>query len=919
METKSPSSNESQGHPPESSQRTERSHDILHQARRSPINAIFKPRSVALIGASEREHSVGLALSKNLQTFGGKVFYVNPFQATVLGREAFKSIKDVPDHVDLAVIATPAAHVPGVIRECVDAGVTAAIIISAGFKEIGAEGAELEKQVLAEAARGNLRIVGPNCLGVMSPHLKLNATFASHEAHPGSVAFISQSGALCTAILDWSRRERVGFSAFVSIGSMADVGWGDLIDWLGDDPLTKSILIYMESIGDPRAFLSAAREVAQTKPVIVIKVGHTEAAARAAASHTGALTGSDAVLEAAFRRAGVLRVNTIGELFDMAEVLGKQPRPNGPRLAIVTNAGGPGALATDLLVTSGGELANLSASTRTLLDEALPAQWSHGNPIDVLGDAGADRFATAVTAAMQDEGSDGTLVVLTPQAMTDATATAEAVVAAAKGSKKPVLTSWMGGDDVSQGRRILNEAGIPTFDYPDTAARSFALMWRHGQILRALYETPALGSPENRARRAEVAHVLNAARDAGVTLLSKADCNQLLEAYEIPTLPVRTAVTADEAASAATKLGFPVVLKLLSNTITHKTEFGGVKLNLTDEAAVRRAWEEIKANVPAAAFQGVTVEPMVSREDGYELIIGCNQDQQFGPVLLFGAGGQLVEVFKDTSLGLPPLNATQARRLIERTRIATALHGVRGRAPVDLAALEQLLVRFSELVIEQPRIKEIDINPLLATPRGFVALDIRMILHGADVPDTDLPKPVIRPYPTQHVGTWKLRDGSDVLIRPIRPEDEPLVRAFHFTLSERSVYYRYFNSFNIDQRIAHDRLARICFIDYDRETALVVERTGDNGQPEIIAIGRLSKLHGVNAAEFSMTISDAWQRHGLGSELLQRLVDIGREEGLARISADILPDNAGMQAVARKVGFTVKTNMDGDCRAEIAL
>ena len=901
--------------------KTERAHDILRQARRNPLDAIFRPRSVALIGASERENSVGAALARNLGAFGGAVFFVNPFQKAVMGRVAYASIKSVPQRVDLAVIATPPGAVLAMVRECVEAGVTAAIIVSAGFKEIGKDGAALEREVMRVAEEGGLRIVGPNCLGVMSPPVKLNATFASHDAASGRVAFISQSGALCSAILDWSRESRVGFSAFVSIGSMSDVGWGDLIDWLGDDPLTQSILIYMESIGDPRAFLSAAREVAQTKPVIVIKVGHTEEASRAAASHTGALTGSDAVLEAAFRRAGVLRVDTIGELFDMADVLSKQPRPKGPRLSIVTNAGGPGALATDMLVSSGGLLASLSAQTLAALDGALPPQWSHGNPIDVLGDAGADRFEVAVRAAIQDAGADGVLVVLTPQAMTDAKACAEAVVTAAKGTTKPVLTSWMGGEEVAVGREILNAAGIPSFDFPDTAARAFALMWRHEKQLKALYETPAAtrGGGRGRQRRVAASKVIQAASKAGTTLLSKADCNVVLDAYDIPTLKVATAGTADEAVEYAAEIGWPVVLKLHSATITHKTDVGGVKLNLADEAAVRSAFDEIKAGVSAADFQGVTVEPMVVSTDSYELILGCKEDAQFGPVLLFGAGGQLVEVFKDTVLGLPPLNVTQARRMIERTKIATALHGVRGRPPVDLAALEQLLVRFSELVIEQRRIKEIDINPMLAGPEGFRALDVRMILHDAGVDDTALPRPVIRPYPTQYVEDWKLRDGSPVVIRPIRPEDEPMIRAFHYTLSEHSVYYRYFNAMNLDQRIAHDRLARICFIDYDREMALVVERTGEGGEAEIIAVGRLSQLHGMKAAEFSMTISDAWQRHGLGSELLRRLVQIGKDEGLERISADILADNMGMRAVAKKVGFQVKTDADGDCRAEIWL
>lgn len=901
--------------------KSERSQDILKQARRNPLEAFFRPRTVALIGASESLNSVGAALAQNLLGFGEGFFPVNPGRNKVLGRPAFASIGKVPSHVDLAVIATPAASVAGIVRECVNAGVSAAIIISAGFKETGPEGEALEQQVLAEAARGNLRLLGPNCLGVMSPHIGLNATFASHMAEKGSVAFISQSGALCTAILDWSRREHVGFSAFVSVGSMLDVGWGDLIDWLGDDPHTKSILIYMESIGDPRAFLSAAREVALTKPVIVIKVGYTEAAARAAASHTGAMTGSDAVLDAAFRRAGVLRVSRIEELFDMAEVLSKQPRPKGPRLAIVTNAGGPGALATDLLVTSGGLLAPLSAPTLANLNAVLPCHWSHSNPIDILGDANAGRFVSTLQIVTQDPDIDGALVILTPQAMTDPTACAAAIAPAMQGFAKPVLASWMGGEDVEEGRRILNEAGIPTFDYPDRAGRAFALMWQREQALRALYETPELSGPNASQAQAGVAsQVIAEALKAGTTVLSKTDCNRILAAYYLPNQQVVTAMTAGQAVKGAQKLGYPVVLKLHSATITHKTEVGGVKLNLRDEADVRRAWQEIKAGVPAADFLGVTVEPMVSAADGYELILGCSQDPQFGPVLLFGAGGQLVEVLKDHELGLPPLTATLARRMIERTRIATALAGIRGRPAMDLAALEQLLVRFSELVTGQPRIKEMEINPLLATPQGYMALDVRILLHGPEIADNALPKSVIKPYPFQHAEAWSLRDGTPVIIRPIRPEDEPMMVDFHHHLSDRSVYHRWFNAFGLDQRIAHDRLSRICFIDYDREMALVVEHTDSHGGREIIAVGRLSRLRGVNAAEFSITISDPWQRHGLGIELLRRLVRIGREEGLARISAVILPENVGMQAVARKAGFTIRNDvLEGECHAEILL
>lgn len=889
--------------------------------RKSALSAFFRPQTVALIGASETTGSVGAALTQNLMKFGECFYPVNPARATVCCRAAYATIGQVPVAVDLAVIATPASTVAEVVRQCVDARVKAAVIVSAGFKETGPEGAALEKQILAEAARGGLRLIGPNCLGIMAPHAGLNATFATHMAEKGRVAFISQSGALCTAILDWSRREHVGFSAFISIGSMLDVNWGDLIDWLGDDPLTQSILIYMESIGDPRAFLSAAREVALTKPIIVIKVGHTEAAARAAASHTGSMTGSDAVLDAAFRRAGVLRVARIEELFDMAEVLAKQPRPRGPRLAIVTNAGGPGALATDALVTSGGVLAALSSETLHKLNEILPPHWSHGNPVDLLGDAGADRFASTLGALMRDDQNDGVLVILTPQSMTDPTACAAALVKAASGLTKPVLASWMGGPDVEPGRRALNEAGIPTFDYPDRAARAFALMWQRETHLRSLYETPArIGPDADPAERAAASQVIADAMAGGVTLLSKAACNRILQSYHLPTLEVITATSAVQAVKGAMHLGFPVVLKLHSATITHKTEVGGVKLNLHDELAVRQAWHEIKTAVSDEDFLGVTVERMIAAPDGYELILGSTQDGQFGPVLLFGAGGQLVEVFKDYALGLPPLTATLARRMIERTRIAAALHGIRGRTPPDLAALEQILVRFSQLVVSEPRIKEIEINPLLATPHGFTALDVRILLYGPEIPDADLPRPVIKPYPIHQVEAWTLRGGTPVIIRPIRPEDEPMMVEFHRHLSDRSVYQRWFNAFGLDQRTAHDRLARMCFIDFDREMALVVEYTDAQNHREIIGVGRLSRLHGVNAAEFALTIRDSWQRHGLGTELLRRLVKIGREDGLAAIRADILPDNAGMRTVARKAGFTIRHDVaNGVCDAELIL
>jgi len=902
-------------------------HDIL-RAERRPLDIFFSPSTVAVIGATEKDGSVGRTILRNLisNPFGGTVYPVNPNRPSVLSIRAYPNIAATPEPIDLAVIVTPAQTVPGVIGECVAAGVKAAVVISAGFKETGEAGADLERQILEQARRGKMRVIGPNCLGVMRPPNGLNATFAGRLAHAGSVGFISQSGALCTAVLDWSLRENVGFSAFISIGSMLDVGWGDLIDYLGDDPQTHSIVIYMETIGDARAFLSAAREVALTKPIIVIKPGRTAGAAKAAASHTGSLTGSDEVLEAAFRRSGVLRVNTIAEVFYMAEVLAKQPRPRGPRLTIVTNAGGPGVLAVDALLSNGGELTELSRETMAALNEILPAAWSHNNPIDVLGDAGADRYAKALEIAAKDPGTDGLLVILTPQAMTDATQTAEQLKPYAKAFGKPIIASWMGADDVAAGVEILNRAGIPTFPYPDTAARMFAYMCGYDYALRGLYETPALaaGTDGNAPDAARATKVISAVRKSGRSLLTEFESKQLLAAYGIPTVDTRIAKDEQKAAMLAEKIGCPVVLKLYSETITHKTDVGGVKLNLTNATAVKKAFAAIKKSVTEKAgakhFQGVTVQPMI-KLDGYELILGSSIDAQFGPVLLFGAGGQLVEVFRDRSLALPPLNATLARRLMERTRIFTALKGVRGRRSVDLAELEQLLVRFSQLVVEQRWIKEIDINPLLASPEQIVALDARVVLHEPDVTEDKLPKLSIRPYPLQYSWTAKLKDGTPITIRPIRPEDEPLMVDFHQTLSEESVYMRYFHMIAFNQRVAHERLTRICFNDYDREIALVAEQKGPKASGrKILGVGRLSREPGSDTSQFAILISDRFQRRGLGTELLRRLVQIGREEKLKRITAEILPENLAMQAVAEKLQFKLKHSLgEGMVSAELVL
>lgn len=907
-------------------------HDVV-ESRYQPIDVFFQPRTVAVIGASEVVGSIGRMIVRNLieSPFGGTVFPVNPKRASVMGIKSYGMVRDVPDQVDLAIIATPAPTVPGIVTECIEAKARGAIIVSSGFQEAGPAGQELERRVM-ELARGKMRVLGPNCLGLMTPATGLNASLAGSMARGGSVAFLSQSGALCTAVLDWSERELVGFSAFVSVGSMCDVGWGDLIQYLGDDPRTRSIVIYMESIGDARSFLSAAREVALSKPIIVIKGGRTPAASKAAASHTGTLVGSDDVLEAAFRRCGVLRVSSIADLFYMAEVLAKQPRPAGPKLAIVTNAGGPGVLATDALVGLGGEMAELCPATIQALDKLLPANWSHGNPVDVLGEADPERFSKAVEIVSKDPSADGLLVILTPQAMTDPTQTAEKLKPFSRlhgpMGGRPILASWMGGPGVAAGESILNQANIPTFPYPDTAARVFHYMWRYSYNLKGLYETPTLTDENGDGPDAEMAAaVIGLAHGRGSTLLTEASAKRVLEAYGIPTVRTEIALTEEEAVGAAARIGYPVVLKVHSETTTHKAKVGGVQLNLTREGAVREAWKAIEQSVRQKAgaehFLGVTVQPMADPCDGsaFEVIVGSTIDPQFGPVLLFGSGGQSVHVYDDHSLALPPLTTTLARRMMEQTRIFAAMQRDFGCDAPVLNELERALVRFSRLVVEQPRIREIDINPLQVSPERVLALDARMVLHPPEVIDPLLPRSAIRPYPSQYAGEWVMKNGTRAMIRPIRPEDEPLMVRFHEGVSQRSVYLRYFHMMNLDQRVSHERLTRICFNDYNREIALVVEVRPEGAEPEILGVGRLVKGRAPGAdAEFAILIRDAYQRQGMGIELLRRLVEVGRKEKAGRIVADILDENTGMQEISRRLGFQLRHQLgEGVVRAELPL
>ncbi len=894
---------------PESALIIDPAHDLV-SIRRSPLASIFTPQSVAVIGATDRAGSVGCTVLSNLMgsPFGGPVWPVNPKRPTVLGLPAYKSVRELPGVPDLIVVTTPAATVPGVIQEGVDAGVPSAIVISAGFKEVGESGKALERQIAA-TIRGRMRLIGPNCLGIMNPVGGLNATFAKAMVPAGRLAFISQSGALLTAILDWCIRERVGLSGCVSAGSMLDVTFGELIDHFGQDPHTDSIVIYMESIGDARSFLSAARAVALNKPILVIKAGRTAAAAKAAASHTGSLTGSDDVLDIAFQRAGVLRVNSIREIFYISEVLAKQPRPKGPRLTVLTNAGGPGVLATDALIAAGGELTEISPETLATYNSFLPDAWSHNNPVDILGDAEPERYSQALEIAAKDPNTDGMLVILTPQGMTNPTAVAEHLAPYAHSTGKPVIASWMGGDFIAEGEAVLTRAGIPVFPYPDAAAQAFVSTWKHTSNLRDLYETPAALSGSVLDTKRDVANsIVSQVRSSRRTILTEYESKELLTAYGIPTVRTELAITPEEAVLKAGDIGYPVVLKLHSETITHKTDVGGVKLNLRTAGEVAAAFTAIQKSVTekvgAEHFLGVTVQPF-AKLDGYEIILGSSIDPQIGPVLLFGTGGQLVEVWKDRALALPPLTATLARHQMERTKIFTALKGVRGRKSVDLDALEALIVRFSELVVEQRWIKEIDINPLLASPDGLIALDARIVLHEPGTTEDELPRPAIRPYPVQYVSPWKTRSGVSVLVRPIRPEDEPLIVAFHDRLSERTVVQRYFTALDLNARTAHDRLTRICFIDYDRELAFVAEANDPVVGPVIGGVSRMIREEYGRSATLAVVIADDFQGQGLGETLMRRALSAARIEGINQVLIYFLPENTRMRNLSRKLGFAL--------------
>jgi len=890
------------------------------------LDNIFNPKNVAIVGASDVEGSVGYAIVKNFNQFGfaGKVFLVNNRKPEILGVKTFKSVLEIPDQVDLAIIATPAKTVPDVIEQCGKVKIKGVIIISAGFKEIGPAGKALEDTIIETSKKYSIRVIGPNCIGIIKPKTKLNATFLDKMPKAGNIAFLSQSGALGSAILDWAIHENIGFSNFVSVGSMIDVDFGDLIDYFGSDPKTKSILMYVEGVTNARKFMSAARHFARTKPIIVVKSGKFAESTKAAASHTGSLSGEDDIYEAAFKRAGIVRVQEIADLFNAAEVLGTQPLPNGPKLAVITNAGGPGVMATDALIAKGGKLAKLSQKTVADLNNVLPPFWSKGNPIDVLGDAGVDRYCVAVEACLNDDTIDGILIVFTQQGGSDPAEIAKGLAELVRSKtyqNKTILTSFMGFDAVQEANNIFNANNIPTHSTPEQAINTYMYMYNYQRNLQLLYETPEeLPLDESPPKRPIMAMLRNAVME-NRELLTEDEAKKILKYYNFPIVKTSVARSPEEAAKVASEIGFPVVLKILSPQIIHKSDAGGVILNLNSPTEVREAFkivtEKTKAYYPTAQIIGVTVQPMIEEKQGYEIIIGGKTDPVFGPVILFGMGGVGVELFKDYSIGLPPLNTTLIRRMMEETKVYQLLKGYRNTPPVDLKRLDEVMLLFSQFLIDYPQIKEIDINPLLINDKEACILDARIVIDKEKVCRKFEPHEhmVISPYPKKYEMLWALKNGQKVLLRPIKPEDEPMWLEMFQTFSEESIRYRFFQ---ILKDTPHEVRVRYCNIDYDREIAIVPELE-ENGQRKILGVTRLSIEPDGKSGEMAFIVTDYWQGLGLGTKMVDYVLDIAKEKGIETVYAIMLQDNYRALALTKKMGFTLEYLSDGTVKGVLNL
>ena len=875
------------------------------------LQQMFAPHSVALVGASEREGSVGATVLRNLLAggFKGAIYPVNPKYASLAGREAYASVADLPEAPSLAVICTPAATVPGIVKALGERGTRAAIVLSAGLNAPVGDGRSIKQAALDAARPFTLRLLGPNCVGLLVPALGLNASFAHTAALPGKIAFVSQSGALVTAVLDWANARGIGFSRFISLGDSADVDFGDVLDYLAGDPATSAILLYIEDVHHARKFMSAARAAARSKPTIVLKAGRMPEGAKAAASHTGAMAGADDVYDAAIRRAGMLRVLTTEDLFGAVETLARAKPQSGQRLAILTNGGGPGVMAADALGAAGGQLAALSADSIAALDAVLPPTWSHANPVDIIGDAPVARYVGALAALLQDPGVDAILLIHAPTAIVPSFDIAAAIAPTASRAGKNVLACWMGGEAVAKARGICIAAGIPTFDTPEDAVNAYLQIVHYRRNQDLLMQVPPAACLEGAIDRDAARAIAQAALAEGRSLLSEPEAKSILAAYRIPVVDTRRVASADEALQAAAAIGYPVALKLLSPDVTHKSDVGGVALGLENEAQLRAAAARIAAQLaalrPGARLEGYSVQQMVRRPQAHELIVGVATDPVFGPVILFGQGGVAVEVLDDHAVALPPLNLVLARDLVGRTRVARLLAGYRNRPPADMDAILATLMRVSQLVADIPELAELDINPLLADSEGVIALDARIKVALADRSASSLDRLAIRPYPRELEQEVKWQ-GGPLTVRPIRPEDGPAHLAFFAALTPDDVRYRMFVRM---RELGPSQLARFTQIDYDREMAFIASR-GAHGAAETLGVARVVADPDNVSAEFAVTVRSDLKGQGLGKLLMVRLVDYCRSRGIREIVGEALPLNTRVLRLARSLGFALEPAPD---------
>ncbi|MGB7934290.1 MAG: GNAT family N-acetyltransferase [Gammaproteobacteria bacterium] len=878
------------------------------------LEKIFKPRRVALIGIEKDTADLGKQVLSNLlgAGFRGIVYPVSFSVESVSGVPTYPNLTSLPKIPDLAVICAPAREVPRIVQECGEAGILGVVILSSGFREAGEQGKQLEEEIVEVARRfEHMRIVGPNSLGIIVPDIGLNASQAVAAAKPGHLAFISQSHSLSNAILDWASDTGVGFSLFASLGNNLDIGYGDLIDYLGTDPNTRAIILYVQSIRHARRFMSAARSFACTKPIVAYKSGRFEGSARAALSHTGAIAGEDAVYSAVFERAGVVRVAELDDIFDVAEILASQRVPEGSRLAIIGNAGGPAIIAADALLSRRGQLAVLGEPSMDQLNEVLPEYWSRGNPVDLLDAAGPERFAAALDIVQQDPGVDAILVICASQPMIDSRTVAEVVVQAAEHSRKPLFAAWMGGARARKDIRYLNHAGVPAHATPEQAIRAFMHLVSYAHNLEILYETPREMPIRFSMHRKKLARRFHACmKNRGS--LTESEAKHLLKAYDIPVCDTIIAHSADEAIAAAGQIGYPVVLKLRSPEILHKIDIGGVVLDLKDEQAVREAYEtmlqRLRADRLAERVDGMTVQRMMCPKDALEMILGTSRDHTFGPVVMIGLGGVATEVYGDHTLGLPPLNERLARNMVESLRCWPLLQGYRGRPPVNIDHLIEVMIRFSCLIADYPEIREFDINPLLVSPDGVIALDAAAVLDGEAEQDPPYEHLAIRPYPEQYIRRPRLRDGTQVTLRPIRPEDEPLWHELIASSSAESIRFRFRSIF---RHANHQMAVKYCTIDYERELAIVVETRVDN-QRRLIGVGQLITDLNHESAEYAVIVPDPWQGRGVGALLLDYCLVLATRWGIAEVVAETDPENMRMLSLFHKRGFNSVIRREDD-------